>query len=81
MSNLDCGGCGHKRCHNSACEIVVQTGSVEDCIFLQPAAEARIDRQPMPMKSFISSIMRGTILGMLSPLKGFEKRKIEISLR
>jgi len=32
------------------------------------------------MKPFISSIMRGTILGMLSPLKGFEKRKLEISL-
>jgi len=32
------------------------------------------------MNPFISSIVRSTILGMLSPLKGFKKGKIEISI-
>ncbi|MCK4449486.1 MAG: Fe-S cluster protein, partial [Anaerolineae bacterium] len=61
-------------------EIVAGTGSVGDCVSLQPATEIRIDGQPMPMNPFISSIVRSTILGMLSPLKGFKKGKIEISI-
>jgi hypothetical protein len=32
----------------------------------------------VPMNPFISDIVRNTILGMLSPLKGFKKGKIEI---
>ncbi len=80
LPNLDCGGCGHERCYDMAREIVAGTGSVGDCISLQPATEIRIDGRPMPMNPFISSIVRGTILGMLSPLKGFKKGKIEISI-
>ncbi len=80
LPNLDCGGCGHERCYDMAREIVAGTGSVEDCISLQPATEIRIDGRPMPMNPFISSIVRNTILGMLSPLKGFKKGKIEISI-
>jgi hypothetical protein len=53
---------------------------VEDCISLQPMTEVRIDGELMPMNPFISDIVRGTILGMLSPLKGFKKGKIEIRI-
>ena len=80
LPNLNCGGCGHERCYDMAREIVAGTGSVGDCISLQPATEIRIDGRPMPMNPFISSIVRSTILGMLSPLKGFKKGKIEISI-
>jgi molybdopterin-guanine dinucleotide biosynthesis protein B len=80
LPNLDCGGCGHDTCYDMAREIVAGTGSVEDCVSLQPATEIRIDGRPMPMNPFISSIVRSTILGMLSPLKGFKKGKIEISI-
>jgi len=80
LPNLDCGGCGHERCYDMACEIVAGTGSLEECVSLQPATEVRVDGQLMPMNSFISSIVRGTVLGMLSPLKGFKTGKIEISI-
>lgn len=80
LPNLNCGSCGHERCYDMAREIVAGTGSVEDCISLQPATEVRIDGQPMPMNPFISVIVRSTILGMLSPLKGFKRGKVEISL-
>lgn len=80
LPNLNCGSCGHERCYDMAREIVAGTGSVEDCISLQPATEVRIDGQAMPMNPFISSIVRSTILGMLSPLKGFKKGKVEISI-
>jgi molybdopterin-guanine dinucleotide biosynthesis protein B len=80
LPNLDCGACGYERCFDMAREIIAGTSSVEDCISLQPATEIRIDGRAMPMNPFISSIVRSTILGLLSSLKGFKKGKIEISM-
>jgi molybdopterin-guanine dinucleotide biosynthesis protein B len=80
LPNLDCGSCGFETCYELAREIVRGNRSVEDCISLQPATEVSIDGKLMPMNPFISDIVRGTILGMLSPLKGFKKGKIEISI-
>ena len=53
---------------------------MEECVSLQPTTEVRIDGQPMPMNPFISGIVRRTILGLLSSLKGFKKGKVEISV-
>jgi molybdopterin-guanine dinucleotide biosynthesis protein B len=80
LPNLNCGGCGYERCYDLAREIVAGRRSLEDCVSLQPATEIRIDGRPMPMNPFISGIVKGTILGMLSSLKGFRKGKIEINL-
>ena len=77
---LDCEGCGYERCFDLAHDIVVGTGCGEDCVSLRPTTEVRIDGQSLPMNPFIASIVRGTILGMLSPLKGFKKGTIEIRL-
>jgi molybdopterin-guanine dinucleotide biosynthesis protein B len=78
LPNLDCGGCGRETCYDLAREIIAGSGSVEDCVSLHPTVEVKVDGQPMPMNPFISDIVRNTILGMLSPLKGFKKGKIEI---
>lgn len=80
LPNLDCGSCGFETCYELAREIVKGTRSVEDCVSLQPTTEVRIDGKLMPMNPFISGIVRNTILGMLSPLKGFKRGKVEISL-
>jgi molybdopterin-guanine dinucleotide biosynthesis protein B len=80
LPGLDCSECGHETCYELAREIVAGTGSVEDCVSLRPATEVKIDGQIMPIKSFVSDIVRSTILGLLSPLKGFRKGKIEISI-
>jgi len=80
LPNLDCGDCGFETCYEMAREIVKGNRSVKNCVSLRPSTEVRIDGKPMPLNSFISSIVRGTILGMLSPLKGFRKGKIEISI-
>ena len=80
LPNLDCGSCGFETCYELAREIVKGDRSEEDCVSLQPMTEVRIDGELMPMNPFISDIVRGTILGMLSPLKGFKKGKVEISI-
>jgi len=80
LPNLDCGSCGFETCYEFAREIVKRNRSEGDCISLQPMTEVRIDGELMPMNPFISDIVRGTILGMLSPLKGFKKGKVEIKI-
>jgi len=80
LPDLDCGGCGHERCYDLAREIVAGNGSPEDCVSLKPGTEVRVDGQRVPMNPFISGMMRSTILGMLSSLKGFKRGKIEIKL-
>ena len=80
LPNLDCEGCGYERCYDLAREIVAGTRSVEDCVSLRPATEVRVDGQLLSMNPFISGIVRGAILGMLSSLKGFKKGRIEISI-
>ena len=80
LPNLDCGGCGYEQCYEMGREIVAGTASVEDCVALQPTAEVRIDGQPMPLNPFVSRLVEGAILGMLSSLKGFKRGRIEISI-
>ena len=80
LPNLDCEGCGYERCYDLAREIVAGTRSVEDCVSLRPATEVRVDGQLLSMNPFISGIVRGAIMGMLSSLKGFKKGRIEISI-
>ena len=80
LPHLDCGSCGFETCYELAREIVKGTRDVQDCTSLQPMTEVRIDGELMPMNPFISDIVRGTILGMLSPLKGFKKGKMEIRI-
>jgi molybdopterin-guanine dinucleotide biosynthesis protein B len=80
LPSLDCEGCGRESCYDLAREIVAGTGSIEECISLEPSTEVKVDGQPMSLNPFISGIVRGTILGMLSSLKGFKKGKIEITL-
>jgi molybdopterin-guanine dinucleotide biosynthesis protein B len=80
LPNLDCGGCGHERCIGMAREIVAGTGSVDDCVSLQPSTEVRIDGELVSMNPFIAAIVRDVVVAMLSSLKGFKKGKIEISM-
>jgi len=80
LPNLDCGNCGCELCYDLAREIVAGARDVEDCVSLRPATEVRIDGELLPMNPFISGMVRGAIMGMLSPLKGFKKGRVEISI-
>ncbi len=80
LPNLDCEECGRQSCYDMARDIVAGTGSIEECVSLQPTTEIRVDGQLMPLNPFISEIVRSTILGMLSSLKGFKKGRIEITI-
>jgi molybdopterin-guanine dinucleotide biosynthesis protein B len=80
LPKLDCGGCGHERCYDLAREIVAGAASAADCVSLEPATEVRIDGELLALNPFISQMVRNTILGLLSPLKGVKSGGIEIHI-
>ncbi len=80
LPNLNCGGCGFESCYELAREIVKGTRSVGDCVSLRPTVEVKIDGKLMPMNPFISELVGSTVRGLLSPLKGFSKGRIEIKI-
>ena len=80
LPSLDCKGCGRETCYEMAREIVSGTGSVDECVSLQPSVEVTIDGEPMALNPFISGIVESTVLGLLSSLKGFRQGKVEIKL-
>jgi molybdopterin-guanine dinucleotide biosynthesis protein B len=80
LPGLDCGGCGHEQCYHLAQEIVAGFRGAEACVSLAPEVEVKIEGQALPLTPFVSSVVRGTITGLLSPLKGFRSGHITISL-
>jgi molybdopterin-guanine dinucleotide biosynthesis protein B len=81
LPNLDCGACGYKTCYELALQIVKGSKTIDDCRSLNADVQIRIDDRIMPAKPFISNLVRNTITGLLSSLKGYRKGKIEIKIK
>jgi molybdopterin-guanine dinucleotide biosynthesis protein B len=80
LPNLNCEACGHETCYGLALEIMAGSKTVEDCVSLHPAVQVTINGQLLPMKPFISDLVRGAFVGVLSSLKGFTQGEIEIHI-
>ena len=81
LPNLNCGGCGYKDCYGLAQEIVKGNKIPGDCTSLEPSTLVKVNGKIVPMNSFIAKIIKNTITGLLSPLKGFTKGDIEIKIK
>ena len=81
LPNLNCGECGYKDCYGLAQEIVKGNKALDDCPSLEPSTLVKVDGKIISMNSFIAKIVRNTIIGLLSPLKGFVKGDIEIKIK
>ena len=81
LPNLNCGGCGYSDCFTLAKEIVKGNNTIEDCISLTSEVTVIADGKKIPMNPFISKMVKNTIYGILSPLKGFKEGNIEIKLK
>jgi len=80
LPHLDCGACGYRTCYDMALEIVAGNRTIEDCVSLHPTTQVRINGRLLPMKPFISRLVRGAIVGALSSLKGYSPGEIEIHM-
>ena len=80
LPDMDCEACGYKTCYEMARQIVKGDKTMDDCRSLNADVQIKINGQIMPAKLFISDLVRNTITGMLSSLKGYRKGKIEIEI-
>ena len=80
LPNLNCGACGYETCYELAKEIIEGNKTDKDCPALNPSTEVRLGGKILPMNPFIDRIVKSTIKGVLSSLKGFRKGRIEIKI-
>ncbi|HZK12348.1 MAG TPA: molybdopterin-guanine dinucleotide biosynthesis protein B [Atribacterota bacterium] len=81
LPNLDCGKCGYQDCYGLAQEIVKGNKAPGDCPSLEPSTSVKVNGNIISMNPFIAKIVKSTILGLLSSLKGFIKGDIEIKIK
>lgn len=81
LPNLNCGECGFQDCYGLAQEIVKGNKTPGDCPSLEPSTLVKVDGKIISMNPFITKIVKNTIIGLLSPLKGFAKGDIEIRIK
>jgi len=81
LPNLNCGKCGYQDCYGLAQEIVKGNKTLDDCPSLEPSTLVKVNGKIISMNPFIAKIIKNTITGLLSPLKGFTKGDIEIKIK
>lgn len=81
LPGLDCQGCGYKNCYELAQEIVKGNKKEEDCVSLSPETQVRIEGREVPLNPFIADMIRNTIQGLLSSLKGYRPGDMEIVIK
>ena len=81
LPNLNCGECGYQDCYGLAQEIVKGNKTLDDCPSLEPSTLVKVNGKIITMNPFIAKIIKNTITGLLSSLKGFIKGDIEIKIK
>ncbi|MGB2782965.1 MAG: molybdopterin-guanine dinucleotide biosynthesis protein B [Atribacterota bacterium] len=81
LPNLNCGECGYQDCYGLAREIVKGDKTLDDCPSLEPSTLVKVDGKIISMNPFIAKIIKNTITGLLSSLKGFIRGDIEIKIK
>jgi molybdopterin-guanine dinucleotide biosynthesis protein B len=76
LPGLNCGKCGYESCFALAEAIKRGEASKENCVPISLRSKLRcrvvLDEKEIPLQAFVSEIIRRSILGMLSSLKGVE---------
>jgi len=80
LPNLNCGACGYQTCYELAKEIIKGNKTDKNCPPLNPSTEVRLGGKILPMNPFVDRIVKSTIKGVISSLKGFRKGRIEIKI-
>ncbi len=75
LPNFNCGECGFKTCRDLAEKILTNEKRLEDCRYYNPDVMMHIEvnGREIYLSPFVQNIVRNTITGMLSSLKGVGK--------
>jgi molybdopterin-guanine dinucleotide biosynthesis protein B len=78
LPGLDCGKCGHSTCKEMALAIYAKAAKLNDCVPLRLKSELKtritVNDVEVPIQPFVSEIIRNSILGMITSLKGVSIR-------
>jgi len=74
LPGLNCGKCGHSSCEEMALAIYRRKAKLNDCITLKLRSKLKtgikVNDVEVPLQPFVSEIIRRSLLGMVSCLKG-----------
>jgi molybdopterin-guanine dinucleotide biosynthesis protein B len=72
LPNFNCGECGFKTCRELAEKILNNERRLEDCRYFNPEAimQIEVNGRYIYLSPFVQNIVKNTITGMLSSLKG-----------
>ena len=74
LPGLDCTKCGYSSCGEMAVAVYRKEAKLSDCVPLRLRSKLKtkitIDDNEVPIQPFVSEIIRNSILGMVSSLKG-----------
>ncbi len=74
LPRIDCGECGHSSCKDMALDIYEGRAKLSDCVVLKLKSKLKtrvtVNDAEVPLNPFVSEIIRKSILGMASSLKG-----------
>jgi molybdopterin-guanine dinucleotide biosynthesis protein B len=80
LPNLDCGACGYDSCYELAREIIRGKKNLKDCPPLKSETQIILNGKLLALNPFVSQMVRKTIVGMLSSLKGYRRGSIQIRI-
>ncbi|MEM4083620.1 MAG: molybdopterin-guanine dinucleotide biosynthesis protein B [Thermoplasmata archaeon] len=75
LPNFNCGECGFKTCRELAEKILINEKGFKDCKYFNPeiVMEIEINGKQIYISPFVQNIIKNTIFGMVSSLKGVNK--------
>jgi len=84
LPNFNCGECGFSTCREMAEKIILNEKKYEDCRYYNPEVMMNIEvnGREIYLSPFVQNIVKNTITGMLSSLKGVGKiNSLEIKMK
>jgi len=80
LPEIDCEHCGYKSCREFALAVLTGKRRWDGCPTLQERVILTVDGRRVFLNPFMQNMMAGTIVGILSSLKGAKGERIELKV-
>ena len=82
LPGIDCGACGYNSCREMGIRILKKEESVQSCMSMNtPDIKVEVDGEPLNLNPFVQDIIKSTVEGLLSNLKGYHKGEIKLQFK
>lgn len=82
LPGLNCGACKKQSCREMGVDILKGKATNRDCVVMaDESVTVEIDGKLLELNPFVKNIVKSTIIGMLSSLKGYCEGDIKINIK